>query len=126
LDAAIWFATGFDRDTGERLEDILDNLPRQPVRKPKSTWPEMSTTEKLGHIADRGSDIFDEVFDVVGNWGVIRLGSVAFVVWIVGLMLFFFGLTFTLIGRSSLTVSTWDIDSERRQFGDSEGTELTL
>jgi len=62
LNAAIWFEIGFDRDTGERLEHILDNLPPPPARKPKSTWPEMSTTEKLGNIADRGSDIFDEVF----------------------------------------------------------------
>lgn len=48
-----------------RLEGILDNLPRPPARKSKSTWPEMSTTEKPGNIADRGFDIFDEVFDVV-------------------------------------------------------------
>jgi hypothetical protein len=85
LDAAIWFATGFDHDTRERVEDILDNLPPPPARKPKNTWQEMSTIEQLSHIADRGSDISDEVFDVVWNWGLIRLGSVALVVWIVGL-----------------------------------------
>jgi hypothetical protein len=86
----------------------------------------MSTTEKLGHIADRGSDIFDEVFDIVGIGASSTLG--AWLLWF-GLWAFilcFFSLTITLIGHSSCTVSAWDIDSGRRQFGDSEGAELTL
>ena len=37
-------------------------------------------------------------------------------------------LTITLIGHGSckITISTWDIDSETRQFGDSEGAGVTL
>ncbi|PMD34385.1 hypothetical protein L207DRAFT_605012 [Hyaloscypha variabilis F] len=84
LNAAIWFATGYDPETGVREEEELTDLPAPETRAEKKNRDEMSKPEHLNDLCDRFSDWFDSFSDVAWKW-FIRIGSVAFVIWIMGL-----------------------------------------
>ena len=77
LDAAIWFATGYDPKTKESFEDELKPLQPPAARTEKRSREEISTPEYL-------SELFDWCSDFAWRW-IIRLGSGLLVIWIMEL-----------------------------------------
>jgi hypothetical protein len=89
LDAAIWFATGFDYDTGARIEDVPERewLPAPPpLQENQIRWADMTDDEKWeSSKLNWFSEKFDNFLGFVWKWIIIRFGSVAFVIWIMEL-----------------------------------------
>lgn len=80
LDAAIWFGTGSDFATGQKVEDPSPVICREA--HPRKQFFLLSWQEKLNRIAEKSSGCWEAAENFFMKWVLICFGSVWFVFWL--------------------------------------------